>query len=120
MAIIGVHALLYTSEPEAVRSVLGDVFGWKSVDAGGGWLIFAAPPAEVAVHPAEGLSADGSGRHELALICDDLEATVAELRQRGLDVGTDFGDQRWGRTTTITLPGGVDVMLYEPRHPTAI
>ena len=75
MAIIGTHALLYTSEPEAVRDIFRDVFGWKHVDAGHGWLIFALPPAELGVHPGEGPTFDAGVRHQLSLMCDDLDAT---------------------------------------------
>ncbi len=120
MAITGVHALLYTSEPEAVRGVLRDVFGWRPVDAGEGWLIFALPPAELGVHPAEGPTYEGGTRHQLTLMCDDIAATVAELREKGLEVRGEPVDEGWGITTTLVLPGDLDVMLYEPRHPTAI
>lgn len=114
MAITGAHVLLYTTEPDALRAVLRDVFGWRNVDAGGGWLIFALPPAELGVHPADKPS------QELSLMCDDLEATVAELRAKGVTVKGEPQAAPFGLTTTIGLPGGVDVMLYQPRHPTAI
>jgi hypothetical protein len=114
MAITGAHALLYSSEPEALRAVLRDVFGWGSVDAGGGWPIFALPPAEVAVHPAD------APRHELSLMCDDLDATVAELRDRGIHFRGERSTERWGHAITMVLPGDLDVLLYQPLHPTAI
>src|SRR5687767_5495807 len=76
MAINGVHVLLYTTEPDALRATLRDVFGWKHVDAGDGWLIFALPPAELGVHPAEGPTYDTGTRHQLTLMCDDIAATV--------------------------------------------
>ena len=120
MAVTGAHVLLYTPEPEAVRNVLRDVFGWGHVDAGNGWLIFALPPAELGVHPAEGPTFEGGVRHQLALMCDDLGATVEELRSKGLDVRGEPEDEGWGITTTLMLPGELDVMLYQPRHPTAI
>lgn len=120
MAITGAHALLYTSEPEAVRAIFRDVFGWPHVDAGDGWLIFALPPAELGVHPAEGPTYDSGVRHQLTLMCDDLGATVGELRGRGVEVVGEPEDEGYGITTTLRLPGGLDVMLYEPRHPTAI
>ena len=120
MAIIGAHALLYTSEPEAVRDIFKDVFGWKHVDAGHGWLIFALPPAELGVHPSEGPTFDEGVRHQLSLMCDDLDATVAELRAKGLDVVGEPEAAPWGLTTTIVLPGGLDLMLYQPRHALAI
>lgn len=118
MAITGAHALLYTSEPEAVRAVFRDVLGWSNVDAGGGWLIFALPPAELGVHPAE--PGSGAGQHAISFMCDDIASTADDLRARGLSVDAEVRDEGFGLTTAIHLPGGVDVMLYEPRHPTAI
>jgi hypothetical protein len=114
MAITGVHALLYSPEAEALRAVLRDVFGWDHVDDGQGWLIFRLPPAELGVHPGD------SPSHELSFLCDDLAATVEELRAKGVEVRGEPQDQGWGVVTTIVLPGGVDVLLYEPRHATAI
>jgi len=120
MAITGAHALLYTSEPDAVRAVFRDVFGWRHVDAGDGWLIFALPPAELGIHPAEGPTFEGGARHQLTLMCDDIGATVDELRAKGVEVDGAPEDEGFGITTTLRLPGGVEVMLYEPRHQTAI
>ncbi len=120
MAITGAHVLLYTSEPDAVRAILRDVFGWNHVDAGDGWLIFGLPPAELGVHPADGPTFDSGARHQLALMCDDIGSTMAELREKGVEVRGEPEDEGWGITSTIVLPGGLDVMLYEPRHPTAI
>lgn len=120
VAITGVHALLYTTEPEALRAVLRDVFGWPFVDTGGGWLIFGLPPAELGVHPAEGPTYASGVRHQLSLMCDDLGTTVDELRGKGIEVRGEPQDEGWGITTTLILPGGVEVMLYEPRHPKAI
>jgi hypothetical protein len=114
MAITGAHALFYTSEPEALRAALRDVFGWHHVDAHDGWLIFALPPAELAVHPGD------EPRHELSLMCDDLDATMAELRERGIEFRDDRQTAGFGVSVTMVLPGGVDVMLYQPRHVTAI
>jgi hypothetical protein len=114
VAITGTHALLYTSEPEQLRAVLRDVFGWDHVDAHDGWLIFALPPAELGVHPAEAPS------HELSLMCDDLDATVAELRAKGIEFRGEPENQGFGTVVTMVLPGGVDMMLYQPRHATAI
>ena len=114
MAVTGAHVLLYSSEADALRTVLGDVFGWRSVDAGQGWLIYALPPAELAVHPADG------PHHEVSLMCDDLDATVAELREKGVEVRGEPQHAGWGIHVTLVLPGGVDVMLYQPRHATAI
>jgi len=113
MAVTGVHALLYTPEADALRRTLGEVFGWSSVDAGDGWLIFALPPGEVGVHPGD------APRHTLSLTCDDIATTVAELRARGIEFRGEPEDHGWGIATTMVLPGGVEMVLYEPRHPTA-
>ena len=120
MGIIGAHALLYSSEPEKLRAVLRDVFGFQYVDAGEGWLIFRLPPAELGVHPAEGPTYESGVRHQLSLMCDDIHATSRDLRAQGLEVKGQPQDEGWGITVTIGLPGGVDVMLYEPRHTLAI
>jgi hypothetical protein len=120
MAITGVHGLLYTSEPERVREILRDVFGWKHVDAGEGWLIFALPPAELGVHPAEGPTFSSGVRHQIALMCDDLGATIADLRGKGIEVRGEPNDEGYGITTTVVLPGDLEMILYEPRHPTAV
>jgi glyoxalase/bleomycin resistance protein/dioxygenase superfamily protein len=114
MAITGAHVLLYTSQPEELRAVLRNVIGWKFVDAHDGWLIFALPPAELGVHPAE------SPSHELTLMCDDLDATVADLRGKGIEFRGEPEDQGFGIVMTMVLPGGVEMLLYEPRHATAI
>ncbi len=116
MGINGVHALLYTSEPEALRAVLRDVFGWKHVDDGQdrGWLIFALPPAELGVHPADAAS------HELSFMCDDLDATVADLRVKGIECKGEPIDEGWGVAITMVLPGGVELLLYQPRHASPI
>jgi len=120
MAITGVHALLYTSEPDAVRAIFRDVFGWKHVDVGDGWLIFGMPPAELGIHPAEGPIGETGTLHQLTLMCDDLVATSRDLRAKGIEVRGEPEDQGWGITVMLGLPGGLEVMLYEPRHPTAI
>ena len=112
--ITGAHVILYSRDPEADRAFLRDLLGLRSVDAGGGWTIVALPPAEVAVHPA-----DASGAVDLYLVCDDVDATVAELTGRGVPVVEPVTDQGWGRLTAIGLPGGGRVGLYEARHPTA-
>ena len=120
MAIIGAHALLYSSEPEKLRAVLRDVFGWTHVDAGDGWLIFALPPAELGVHPAEGPTYESGTRHQLSFMCDDITATIRELQAKGIDVKGDPVDEGYGITVMLGLPGDVEVMLYEPRHAVAI
>jgi catechol 2,3-dioxygenase-like lactoylglutathione lyase family enzyme len=111
--INGLHAIVFSPEADKVRAFFGDVLGLPSVDAGQGWLIFAAPPAELAVHPA-----DGDGRHELYLMCDDIHATLAELRGKGVEVAREVTDRGWGLLATIRLPDGGELSVYEPRHPT--
>jgi catechol 2,3-dioxygenase-like lactoylglutathione lyase family enzyme len=120
MAIIGAHVLLYTSDADALRATLRDVFGWKHVDAGDGWLIFALPPAELGVHPAEGPTYASGVRHQFTLMCDDIEATIRELREKRIDVVGEPEDEGYGITVMLNLPGDLKVMLYEPRHPVAI
>jgi hypothetical protein len=120
MAITGTHVLLYTSKPEAVRTLCRDVFGWKHVDAGEGWLIFALPPSELGVHPAEGPNFESGTRHQFTLMCDDLNATIRELQSKVIVVKGQPQDAGWGITVMLQLPGDLEVMLYEPRHPTAI
>ena len=120
MAINGAHMLLYTTEPEALRAMLRDVFGWKHVDAGDGWLIFALPPAELGVHPAEGPTYASGTRHQISLMCDDITATINELRGKGVEVKGEPEDEGFGITVMLGLPGGVEVMLYEPSHAVAI
>jgi predicted enzyme related to lactoylglutathione lyase len=109
--ITGVHAIVFSPQAEKVRAFFADVLGLSSADAGGGWLIFALPPAELAVHPA-----DGDGRHELYLMCDDIHATLAELRDKGVEVARDVSDQGWGLLAAIRLPDGEELPIYEPRH----
>jgi predicted enzyme related to lactoylglutathione lyase len=120
MAVVGAHVLLYSPEPEALRAMLRDAFGWKHVDAGEGWLIFALPPAELGVHPAEGPTYQSGVRHQFSLMCDDIEATVGELRAKGVEVKGEPEDEGYGITVMLGLPGGVEVQLYEPRYPVAI
>jgi hypothetical protein len=110
--ITGAHAIVYTPAADQLRAFLRDVLELDWVDSGGGWLIFALPPAEVAAHPT-----DGETRHELYLICDDIEATMAELRGKGVEFARPVSDAGWGLMTAIALPGGGELGLYEPRHP---
>ena len=109
--ITGVHAIMFSPQAEKVRAFCADVLGLSSADAGGGWLIFALPPAELAVHPA-----DGEARHELYLMCDDIHATLAELRGKGVEVARGVSDQGWGLLAAIRLPDGEELPIYEPRH----
>jgi hypothetical protein len=111
--ITGAHVIVYSREADADRAFFRDVLEYPHVDAGGGWLIFKLPPAEVAVHPVE-----GAGSHELYLMCDDVNATVELLAAKGVTCGS-VSDQGWGLLTSIRLPGGGELGLYEPRHPKA-
>ncbi len=115
MAITGTHALLYSSQPEEVRAILQDLLGLGHVDAGGGWLIMKLPPAEVGVHPTE----PGDGHHELSFLCDDIEATMAELREKGLEFDREPEDHGYGLATFLQLPGDLKVQVYQPHHEVA-
>ena len=112
--ITGVHAIVFSTQAERVRTFFADVLGTSSVDAGGGWRIFALPPAEVAVHPAD------APRHELYLMCDDINATLAELAAKGVEVSSEVSDQGWGLLASLRLPDGAEFGIYEPRHPSPI
>ena len=112
--IFGAHTIIYSKDAEADRKFLGEVLGLDSVDAGHGWLIFALPPSEVAVHPAE-----ANGRHELYWMCDDLQAEIAALAAKGVTC-SPVHEERWGSLTMIRLPGGGEIGLYQPKHPMAI
>ena len=110
MAINGTHMLFYTSEPEQLRTMLRDAFGFKHVDAGQGWLIFALPPGEVAVHPG-----DKNDVHELYLMTDDIRAFVDAMKKREV-ICSEPNDQGWGILSQMTLPGGGKLGVYQPRH----
>jgi catechol 2,3-dioxygenase-like lactoylglutathione lyase family enzyme len=113
--VTGVHAIVFTGHAEKTRAFFGETLGLPSVDAGDGWLIFALPPAELAIHPT-----DQQPRHELYLMCDDIRATVEELKGKGVEIDEHFAEQRWGITTSLRLPGGGELGLYEPRHPSPL
>ncbi|HEX6792148.1 MAG TPA: extradiol dioxygenase [Candidatus Krumholzibacteria bacterium] len=108
--IIGAHSIIYSKDPEADRAFFRDVLKLPNVDVGGGWLIFALPPAEVAVHPA-----DENNIHEFYLMCEDVKAFVAAMKKRGLKC-SGIQDTGWGLFTGLTLPGGGKLGVYEPRH----
>jgi catechol 2,3-dioxygenase-like lactoylglutathione lyase family enzyme len=110
--ITGIHAVIYSRDANADRAFFRDVLGFPSVDAGDGWLIFAAPPSEVACHPGE-----TNSKHELYLMCDDVQAEIARLDEKGIKC-TSVTDARWGLLTMLRLPGGGELGLYEPHHPT--
>ncbi len=108
--INGAHAIVYSTDAAADRTFLRDVIGFPHIDAGDGWLIFALPPSEIAVHPAE-----ENGRHEVYLMCADVEAFVDAMDEKGVPC-TPVKDRGWGRSTELTLPGGGRLGVYEPRH----
>jgi len=119
MAITGTHTLLYSSEPEELRAVLRDVFGFKGIDIGQGWIIFDLPPSELAVHPADGPTFDSGVRHQFSMMCDNLHNTILELKANGIEVMNAPKEERWGTHVTLNLPGNCHVMVYEPKHPIA-
>lgn len=112
--ISGAHVIVYSKDATADRAFFREVLGFPSVDAGHGWLIFALPPAEMAVHPDE-----ANGRQELYLMCDDLKAEIAALGKKGV-ICSEIQEARWGSITKIRLPGGGEMGLYQPKHPTAL
>src|ERR1700722_16615337 len=112
--IVGAHVIVYSQDAEADRAFFKDVLKFPSVDAGHGWLIFGLPAAEAAVHPAE-----ENGRHEFYLMCDDLPTEVAALVAKGASC-SPVHEERWGSIVRIALPGGGEVGLYQPKHPTAL
>jgi hypothetical protein len=112
--IFGAHVILYSKDATADRAFLRDVLKFPSVDAGNGWLIFTLPPAEVAVHPVE-----ANAGHELYLMCSDLRVEMAALAEKNVRC-SEVTEARWGSITKIQLPGGGEVGLYEPKHPTAL
>jgi catechol 2,3-dioxygenase-like lactoylglutathione lyase family enzyme len=110
--ICGSHVIIYSKNAEADRAFFRDTLGFKSVDAGRGWLIFALPQAEAAVHPAE------EGAHDLYFLCDDLKAEMSSLAKKGVQC-SEVQEARWGSITKMWLPSGGNVGLYQPKHPTA-
>src|SRR5260370_29310133 len=113
--INGVHGVIYTKDAEGVRAFFRDTLGYPFVDGGHGWLIFALPPAELGIHPT-----DDSGYQELWLMCDDIQATVKELKGKGVKFSKPITDERWGLVTAVKMPGGGELGLFEPKHPTAL
>jgi catechol 2,3-dioxygenase-like lactoylglutathione lyase family enzyme len=110
----GAHVIMYSNNAEADRAFIRDTLGFAGVDSGDGWLIFKLPPAEIAVHPVE-----GDTKHELYLMCDNIENVLAELAAKGVDVSHSLRDEGWGLLASIRLPSGSDLSLYEPRHAVA-
>jgi predicted enzyme related to lactoylglutathione lyase len=122
--ITGSHFLLYSKDPEADRAFFRDVLKFPCVDAGEGWLIFAMSPAEAAIHPLGGESSQSQAGHQLLgaalyLMCDDLNAEITRLKKQNLEC-SEAETAPWGRVTTILLPSGGKIGLYQPRHKTAL
>ena len=117
--INGFHTIIYSDDAASTRNFFRDVLGWPSIDVGGGWLIFKTRPAELGVHPATGPDGEVWGsvpQHQSSLMCDDIDATVAELRAKGVAVADEINDEGFGLTTMITVPGAGEMILYEARH----
>lgn len=122
--LTGVHSVIYADDPETARAFFRDVVGWPFVDAHGGWLIFRSGPSEVGVHPTRGVLDSGEDwstpqHHELCLLCDDLEATIADLRGKGAAFSGEVKDEGFGRTIMLSVPGAGEIMVYQPKHDTA-
>lgn len=112
--IFGMHTIVFTQDAEADRAFFRDVLAMESVDSGGGWLLFALPPSELAFHPT-----DDSNVNELYLLCDNLKEEMDRLGAKGVAF-SDVDEERWGNVTRFALPGGTEIGLYEPKHPMAI
>jgi catechol 2,3-dioxygenase-like lactoylglutathione lyase family enzyme len=117
--IAAVHTLVYAADPELARAFFRDVLGWPHVDTGGGWLIFRTGPSELGVHPTSDGDWSTDQHHEISLICDDIEATVAELTGKGATFAGGVRDDGFGLTTMVEVPGAGQIMIYEPKHPLA-
>lgn len=116
--ITGTHAIIYAHDPERARAFFRDVLDLPNVDAGGGWLIFRLPPAELGIHPADSGQA-GGGSHELFLVCDDITRTMEELNAKGAQFTGPVAERGFGLVVTLRVPGAGEVGLYQPKHPTA-
>ena len=120
--ITGFHTIVFSEDAESTRAFFRDVLQWPAVDAGGGWLIFKTPPSELGVHPKSDNHEDRMSVlpfHQASLMCDDINATVAELRRKGVEVDEKIEDQGFGLVTSIQVPGAGWLVVYEPRHPLA-
>jgi len=113
--ITGIHAMFYSSDPDATRAFLRDILRLKANDVGGGWLIFPLTQAEVAVHPVEN-NESSAGTHEFSFYCDDIRATVTDLKSRGAEFSNEIEDTGWGLVTRLEIPGGCSALLYERKY----
>ena len=118
--ITGLHTLIYSTDADATRAFLRDVLGWPNVDAGDGWLIFKTPPAEMGVHPTGfGVADSDLPLHQLSLMCEEIGATVDDLRSKGVTIVRDVEDEGFGLVALIEVPGAGTMQVYEPRHDVA-
>ncbi|MEZ5308563.1 MAG: hypothetical protein R2684_15570 [Pyrinomonadaceae bacterium] len=108
--ISGAHVIIYSKDAEADKGFFRDILGLENVDVGGGWLIFALPPSEAAVHPSE-----TNSKHQLYLMCDDIEEFISDANAKGVECGP-IREERWGILTSVTLPGGGSIEVYQPKH----
>ena len=115
------HSIIYADDADKARAFFRDVLHLGNIDAHGGWLIFKLPPSELGIHPSGSDTAPGSpsGHHELYLMCDDIEATVSELKAAGVEFGSGIQEAGFGRLIHLQVPGAGEIGLYQPRHPTA-
>jgi catechol 2,3-dioxygenase-like lactoylglutathione lyase family enzyme len=117
--LIAAHVIAFAADADAARAFFADVLELPSVDAGGGWPIFALPPTELAVHPGAGWG-EREGGHRLFLVCDDIERTVAELNEKGVEFTNGISTEDWGLVTTLRVPGHGEIALYQPTHPSPL
>lgn len=114
--ITALHSLVYADDPEAARAFFRDVLQWPNIDTGEGWLIFKSGPSELGVHPTSQGDWSSEQKHEISLVCDDIEATVSELRDRGAQFSGEVADLGFGLAIQLQIPGGPEVMLYQPHY----
>ncbi len=120
MSVIGgAHTIIFAEDAQRAREFLRDVLGLEGVDAGDGWLIFALPPGELAVHPGSGWGR-GPGQHALFLMCHDIERTVEELTAKGVEFVSPIEDEGWGRIARFLIPGAGEMGIYQPQHPSPL
>jgi predicted enzyme related to lactoylglutathione lyase len=113
--ICGIHAIIYIKDANRAHAFFRDILKFSSVDAGDDWLIFALPPAELGIHPT-----DEAKHNELFLMCDDIKTTIKELKSKGVEFAQPIRNEQWGQLTSIKIPGGGEIGLYQPKHPTTV
>ena len=113
--ICGIHAIIYIKDANLAHAFFRDILKFSSVDAGDDWLIFALPPAELGIHPT-----DEAKHNELFLMCDDIKTTIKELKSKGVEFAQPIRNEQWGQLTSIKIPSGGEIGLYQPKHPTTV